>query len=89
MSFLEAFWQGEITPGEGRYRPNYGYAKPMQIMEQAEAELKVALSQEEWNLFQQYTEALQTVSSLSDCENFIEGFRMGARMMMDVLVEPK
>jgi len=87
MSFLEAFWKGELTPGEGRYHPNNGYAKPMQIMEQTEAELKAALSPEQWQLFRQFVDAQQEVSSLSDCENFIEGFRMGARMMMDVLME--
>lgn len=89
MSFLEAFWKGEITPGEGRYRPNQEYSEQFRIMEKCEAHLKKVLSENDWLVFRKFAEAQQQAGFLSDCDHFMDGFRMGVQMMMDVLVEPK
>ena len=39
-------------------------------------------------VFEEYAKAELEISCLSDCDNYIEGFRTGAKMMMDVLLEP-
>lgn len=89
MLFLESFWKGEVIPGEGRYCSNRAYSEALQVMEKCEETLKKVLSEEDWKTFQQFADAHQELSDLSDCDNFVEGFRMGAKVMMDVLLEEK
>ena len=88
MLFLREFWMGSLAPGETRYRPDKDYTNAVKTMEQSEAHLKSILSEEDWMTFQQFADAAQKVSSFSECDNFVEGFRMGAKMMMDVLLDP-
>lgn len=88
MFFLEDFWKGRIAPGEERYRPNKEYSNPMQVMEQCEVHLHTSLKPEDWAMFQKYIQAEQAIKSLSECDNFMDGFRYGAKMMMDVLSTP-
>lgn len=88
MQFLKEFWKGNIIPGETRYRHDELYSKSLQTMEKAEMHLKEVLSEADWKVFSQFSDASQEVSCISDRDSFIEGFRMGAKMMMDVLLEP-
>ena len=83
--FLLNFWKGGIAPGEVRYHPHSEYAKAYKAMERCEDHLKNRLSQEDYAVFAEFKEAVQDAGILSDCDNFIDGFRMGAQMMMDVL----
>ena len=85
MLFLEEFWNGNIAPGEGRYHPKKEYAKAMQTMERCDDTLKAHLSAEDYQIFREYAEATIQACCTESCDNFIEGFRMGARMMIDVL----
>ena len=88
MQFLKEFWQGNIIPGETRYRHDVEYSKALRTMEESEEQLKQVLPAEEWQLFRQFADAAQEISTAAECDNFMEGFRMGAKMMMDVLLEP-
>ena len=88
MQILDRFWKGEVAPGERRYQPKEEYSKCFRIMEQCENYLKEHLTEKEWNVFKEFTDAELEVGTLSDCDNFIEGFRMGVMFLMDVLLEP-
>ena len=87
MKFLDKFWKGEIAPGEGRFHPNRGHAKAVQTMERCDSTLKAILSQEAYKTFREYADAALNASSAESCNSFIEGFRMGAMLMMDVLAD--
>ena len=87
MFFLDKFWKGAIAPGEGRYHPRREYAKAMQVMERCDDALKAHLSQEDYRIFREYADASLEAGCTESCDNFIEGFRLGARMMMDVLTD--
>ena len=50
--------------------------------------MKEYLSEEDWKVFEQFADAEREASCLSDCDNFIDGFRMGVMIMLDVLLEP-
>ena len=89
MQFLKDFWMGDISPGETRYRHDREYFKALQIMEESEARLKEVLSEDNWQIFRQFVDAAQKISADAECDNFMEGFRMGAKMMMDVLSDPQ
>lgn len=87
MYFLDKFWKGEIAPGEGRFHPNLKHAKAVQTMERCDDTLKIHLSQTDYKTFREYADAALDASSAESCDSFVEGFRLGALMMLDVLVD--
>ncbi len=86
MLFLKEFWQGNIAPGEGRYHSRKEYKEAWKVVEQTEDELKERLTSEDWELFTRYQDAERTAGCISDADIFIEGFRMGAKILLDVLL---
>ena len=87
MFFLDKFWKGDVAPGERRYHPRPEYSKALHIMEQCDDTLKAHLSQEDYHVFREYAEASLAAGCTESCDNFIDGFRLGARMMLDVLTD--
>ena len=87
MFFLDKFWKGDIAPGEGRYHPKREYSAALQVMERCDDSLKAQLSPEDYRIFREYAEAALNAGCTESCDNFIEGFRMGAQMMIDVLTD--
>ena len=88
MMFLKKFWSGDIAPGEGRYHTSEEYAKSYKAMERCEVFLMEHLDKNCQRVFQEFVDAAQEASAMGCCDNFIDGFRMGALMMMDVLMPP-
>ena len=86
MLFLEEFWHGNISPGEGRYHPPKEYRTLLNIMEQCEDHLKAKLSKEDLEVFVKYQDADREYSCLEVGDNFMDGFRMGAKVILDVLL---
>ena len=87
MLFLDKLWKGEIAPGEGRFHPNREYTAAMKTMERCDDILKSHLTPEDYKTFREYAEACFVVCGEESCDNFIEGFRLGAMMMLDVLAD--
>ena len=86
MLFLKEFWRGNIAPGEGRYHSRKEYKEAWKVVEQTEDELKERLTAEDWELFTKYQDAERTAGCISDADIFIEGFCMGAKILLDVLL---
>ena len=87
MLFLEEFWNGNISPGEERYHSRKEYSKLLGIMEQCEDQLKAKLPQEDWEVFVKYQDADREFSCLESGDQFMDGFRMGAKIILDVLLK--
>ena len=87
MLFLEEFWNGNISPGEGRYHSKKEYKDAWRLVEQTEDEQKERLTAEDWELFTRYQDAERGAGVIADADIFIEGFRMGARVILDVLLK--
>ena len=53
--------------------------------------MRETLTEEQKELFEAYIEAQREISILTDVETYIQAFRLGAKIMMDVLTdgEPK
>ena len=88
MMFLKKFWSGDIAPGEGRYHTSEEYAKSYTAMGRCEAFLMDHLDIDCQRVFREFSDAAQEVSALGCCDNFIDGFRMGALLMADILMTP-
>lgn len=86
MLFLEEFWNGNIAPGEGRYHTKKEYRESWRLVEQLEDQLKEQLSKDDWELFTKYQDAEHGAGCISDADIFVEGFRMGAMIILDILL---
>ena len=86
MMILEKFWKGEVVPGERRYHPGE-YSKHFQKMVECEEYMKEHLSGDDWKVFKQFSDAELAASTLSDLDNFVEGFRMGALFILDIFYD--
>jgi hypothetical protein len=89
MLFIKEFWNGNIAPGEGRYHSQREYKEVWRLVERMEDQLKERLNSEDWELFTQYQEAEAKAGDIEDTDIFVEGFRLGARVIMDVLLPPQ
>ena len=69
------------------YHSKKEYKEAFRHLERMEDQLKERLSPEDWELFTQYQDAEGKAGDTEDADIFIEGFRMGALIVMDVLLK--
>ena len=86
MHILEELWGGKVNPHERGF-PSKQYARAMQRLANCGEKLLVVLNEEERKLFEEYVDDQLEVSIIADCASFIDGFRLGAKIMLDILTE--
>ena len=87
MSILEELWYGRINPSQ-RTQPDDKSASELteQIVEK-EDELAALLSDETKEIMDQMRDKQLDLSTLNERKAFISGFRLGARIMLEVMDE--
>ena len=88
MQILEELYLSYLNGGRNQLkslRHNEGYAKTLESVSECENKLVKALSDEVKELFYEYVREHQSMEITTDCETFIHGFKMGAKIMLDVL----
>lgn len=86
MLILDDLWRGNCPAGETRYHPKSEYTPALSTMEKCSEHLRQVLSDEDWKVFREYADAELDDTCLSSCDNFIDGFRLGAKIILDVLM---
>lgn len=87
MQILEELYIGNVRPGERSFRRNSQYGRALSASADAADKLIAALSDEQKKLFEEYMDAQREVMVITDMETFIYGFRIGAKIMLDVLTD--
>lgn len=87
MQILEELYVGDVRPGERSFKRNSQYGRALNESADAADRLIAVLSDEQKKLFEEYMDAQREVIVLTDAETFIYGFRTGAKIMMDVLMD--
>ena len=93
-NILDSLYHGNISPYTKCFERNSRYAKFVEIISENEHKLTDYLrgipnSEEEQHLFSQLMNAHGEVSDFSERERFVEGFRLGARFMLDTFLLPR
>ena len=83
MHILEELWSGNLDIFKGS-KHNRQYAEALEYSNVCEDKLLAALSDNQKVLYDEYAQVQQTVSTITDCETFIAGFRIGALLMLDI-----
>ncbi len=85
MYVLKELWRGNISPTERSVRPGSDYKRvSAEICEQLDRFLE-ALTPEEKKRWEAIHDLQNDMAILGEEDAFIYGFRLGARVMLDVL----
>lgn len=85
MYVLKDLWAGNITPADRGYRKGSPYAGLVHQANESEDEFYNHLSDAGKKAYQVYCDQQAHVEDVKDCDTFIRGFRLGARMILDVV----
>ena len=87
MRILEEFWHGNIEPTEYDTSSCKEYKKLLELICRNEEKLKYTMMDEQKELFEKYTDCVREHRINTDCLIFQNGFKIGARMMLEVMEE--
>ena len=87
MQVLEDLYLGDVRPSDRSFKRNSQYAKALDEVVKAGDALTNVLTEEQKKLFEDYMTAQREVNVLTDCETFCMAFKLGAKIMLDVLTE--
>ena len=87
MLILEDLYLGDVRPNERSFKRNSQYAKALDEVVKAGDALTDGLTEKQKELFEDYMTAQREVTVLTDCETFCLAFKMGAKIMLDVLTD--
>lgn len=82
---LDRLYYGEIHPGEEGFKKSTGYAKLLKKLVSLEDDVINTMTDSGKEKFREYQETSIDIQSESIHDSFIEGFRLGAQMMLAVL----
>ena len=85
MSTIQDLYYGRISPYEMSISTAPEYQKLKALADRNEDLLRESLSDEQKELLEKLTESITDISSISERDMFIAGFRLGMRLMIDVM----
>ena len=86
MKILEEFWCGNIEPTEYD-TSSKEYKKQQELVCWNEEKLRATMTDEQKDRFEKYTDCVREYQTITDCLIFRNGFKLGARMMLEVMDE--
>ncbi len=87
MKILEEFWYGNIEPTEYDMPPTKEYKELLQLICRNEEKLQATFTDEQKDLFSRYVDCVREFQAMADCLLFQNSYRLGARMMLEVMNE--
>jgi hypothetical protein len=87
MYILEDLWNGDITPSERMIRTGSQYAQLQKQLVAAEEDFRKELSPEGKAAYDTFCRKQAELSEISECDCFIRGVRIGARLLLDIVAD--
>ena len=85
MKIIEDLYYGRISPYEMSISATPEYQKLKTLSDRNEDLLRELLSDEQKELLDKLIESVTDISSISERDMFINGFRLGMKLMIDVM----
>ena len=85
MNTIQDLYYGRISPYEMSISTAPEYQKLKALANRNEDLLRESLSDEQKELLDKLTECITDISSISERDMFINGFRLGMKLMIDVM----
>ena len=87
MNILEEFWYGNIEPTEYHTCPSEEYKEILRLISRNEDKLLATMTDTQKELFSRYQDCVREHQAMAECLLFQNSFRLGARMMQEILEE--
>ena len=84
---LEDLYYGNITPGAQQIAPNSELKRATDRIARFESQLTEQLNEDGQSILAKLMESKDEMESITALENFIWGFRLGARLMAECMDE--
>ena len=85
MTILEQIWYETLHPAEIIKKPTPEYSNLTDIMGESEKKLLHLLTDEGKELFHKYSDSQSSLNDMNQCDIFMNGFRIGARVMLEIM----
>ena len=85
MNILEEFWYGNIEPAEYDISPSKEYKELLQLISRNEDKLLATMTDAQKELFTKYVDCVREYQVMAECLLFQNSFRLGGRMMLEVM----
>ena len=87
MKILEELWYGNIKPTDYDADAGKEYKDALRLISKNEEKLQASFTEEQKELFSRYTDAVREYQTMAECLLFRNSFRLGARIMLEVMQE--
>ena len=87
MRILEEFWYGNIEPTDLDSTASKEYKEALRLISRNEEKLQATMTDEQKELLSRYTGAVHDFQSMAECLLFQSSFKLGARMMLEIMKE--
>ena len=84
---LEDLYYGNITPGQQQMAPNSELKRAADRVARFESQLTERLDEDGQTILEKLIESQHEIDNITALENFILGFRLGARITMECMDE--
>ena len=84
---LEEFWYGNLEPMEYDSSPSPEYKELLHLISRNEEKLLATMTDAQKELFTRYTDCVREYQTTAECLLFQRSFRLGARIIIEVLRE--
>ena len=85
LDIIDELFYGNITPNERTFARDSEYGQALEQLTEAEEILRHVLDKEDREVLDRLTDAQQTMDAIATREYFADGFRLGAKLMLDIL----
>lgn len=87
MNTIESLYYGNLCPGDKTIIQNSEYDKLLKTLNNLNDKLNKEISEEAQKILKEYEDVSISFNALCDKESFLEGFRIGAKLILDILLE--
>lgn len=87
MYSIDKLWKFGLCPSERGFKEGSEYARVLRASNEVESKFWEELSQEGKKAYDAHTDLLNELNSIAECDAFVQGFRLGARLILDVIGE--
>lgn len=88
MLILDDFWDGNLDPMGHRFHPKEVYAEVHRRLACCEGVIKSELSEAGLAALEEFKQAELDSACLCEKDSFVVGFKLGAKLILDALLEP-
>ena len=85
MNILEELYYGNIVPNEKCAKFDDEVKELLKLLNRNEEKLVATLTEVQKETFEKYKDCNREISEISEREIFLNGFRLGARIIIDVV----